>query len=316
LQRAIGWVIKAYGKFFLVRTGSAVLQCTVRESLKARAASRLTPVVVGDQVEVELLSNPDPAGQSKECKPHGIITEIKPRRSKFSRPKRGLEDHEQIIAANIDQMIIVSSVAQPAFKPGLIDRFLIAAFKGCLKPIVVINKLDLPHQVDLQRWQMIYQAAGVATIAASVVTRQGMEQLTEALKDKNSLMAGQSGVGKSSLLNALDQTLNLRIGEISEASLKGRHTTSAVEMHPLSFGGYVVDTPGLKYLGLWEIKAEELQNYFPEMAPFLGNCKFRNCLHQSEPSCAVKQGVAEGLIHRERYDSYLKLLQEQKTESS
>jgi ribosome biogenesis GTPase len=162
---------------------------------------------------------------------------------------------------------------------------------------------------------MIYRAVGIPTIATSIVSGQGMEELKEVLREKNSLVVGQSGVGKSSLLNAADPRLNLRIGEISEASLKGRHTTSAVEMHPLSCGGYVVDTPGLKYLGLWEVKAEELQVYFPEMSPFLGKCRFRDCLHQSEPSCAIKQGLAEGLIFKERYDSYLNLLQELQTES-
>ena len=286
------------------------MQCSVRESLKTQAAAVLSPVVVGDRVRLETLIDIEDQNSLKGQQPHGVIFEVAPRQSKFSRPKRGMEDLEQIVAANIDRMLAVSSVARPQFKAGLIDRFLITAQQGGLEPTIVINKIDLVHEIDLNRYVDTYASIGIKLICTSVKDNIGIEEFAECLKGHASIILGQSGVGKSSLLNAVDPELQLKIGHISDYSQKGTHTTTAVEMFPLKFGGYVVDTPGLKYLGLWEVEKDDLKHYFPEFARYLNECKFRNCNHINEPGCAVKAALKNGVIYPERYQSYLKLMEQ------
>ncbi|NIP43004.1 MAG: ribosome small subunit-dependent GTPase A [candidate division Zixibacteria bacterium] len=261
-------------------------------------------------MDVELLVDIDPGEELKKKKTYGAIINIHPRRSKFSRPKRGKEEIEQIVAANIEQMMIISSVKRPQFKMGLIDRFLIAAHQGSLEPIIVLNKIDLEHALDLNRLENIYKSINVRMITTSATQKINLDEFKEVLKDKHSIVVGQSGTGKSSLLNAVEKGLRLKVGDVSDYSQKGTHTTAAVEMYPLSFGGYVVDTPGLKYLGLWNIEAEDLRYLYPEIAEYSEKCKFRNCLHISEPGCAVKEAVELEKIYPERYESYLKIMEE------
>jgi ribosome biogenesis GTPase len=309
-------VVRAYGRFFWVQTSLGQLQCALRESIRAQADSKLSPVVVGDEVDVELVTDIASPEDLEKRKPHGVIAYLHPRHSKFSRPKRGLEEMEQIVAANIDQMLIVSSVARPQFKMGLIDRFLIAAHQGSLKPFIILNKVDLEHELDLEHLKQIYGSIEIQLITTSVTAGTGLDSLVDILKDKHSVVLGQSGVGKSSLLNAVDPGLNIKVGEISEYSQKGTHTTSSVEMYPLSFGGYVVDTPGLKYLGLWDIDAEDIRYLYPEINEYAQNCKFRDCMHKTEPGCAVKEALEKNEIFPERYESYLKIVEELKNEDS
>ncbi len=303
-----GSVIKAHGKFYWVQTDGYRLQCSVRETIRDKSETPLTPVVVGDKVDLETLIDLDAEEDLESRAPHGVIVRVYPRRTRFSRPKRGKEDLEQVVAANIDQMIIMSSVARPQFKPGLIDRFLVAAHAGGLQAVIVINKIDLEHSVDLERFMKLYNSIGVDVNLSSVESGEGIDEIKRILMDRLSIVLGQSGVGKSSLLNALEKGLNLKVGEISDYSQKGRHTTTWVEMYPLSFGGYVVDTPGLKYLGLWDMAPADLRFHFPEFLPLQENCKFRNCLHKNEPGCVVRKAADEGQIFTERYESYLKLL--------
>jgi ribosome biogenesis GTPase len=272
--------------------------------------------VVGDNVELEPVVDTDSEEELAKKKTHAVILSVDPRHSKFSRPKRGKEEIEQIVAANIEQMLIITSVKQPQFKMGLIDRFLIAAHQGSLEPFIILNKIDLEHTLDINRLERIYRSIDVRMIAASATERIGMEQFREVLKDKRSIVVGQSGTGKSSLLNCVEKGLKLRVGEISSYSQKGTHTTTAVEMYPLSFGGYVVDTPGLKYLGLWDIEAEDLRYLYPEIARYSEECKFRDCLHKTEPGCAVKQALEDREIYPERYESYLKIVEELQAEDS
>jgi ribosome biogenesis GTPase len=309
-------VVRAYGRFFWVQTSLGQLQCALRESIRAQADSKLSPVVVGDEVDVELVTDIASPEDLEKRKPHGVIAYLHPRHSKFSRPKRGLEEMEQIVAANIDQMLIVSSTARPQFKMGLIDRFLIAAHQGSLKPFIIMNKVDLEHELDLERLKQIYGSIEIPLITTSVTAGIGLDSLVEILKDRHSVILGQSGVGKSSLLNAVDPGLDIKVGEISEYSQKGTHTTSSVEMYPLSFGGYVVDTPGLKYLGLWDIDAEDIRYLYPEINEYAQNCRFRDCMHKSEPGCAVKEALEKNEIFPERYESYLKIVEELKKEDS
>jgi ribosome biogenesis GTPase len=215
---------------------------------------------------------------------------------------------EQVIAANVDQMVIVVSVAHPKFKQHLIDRFTVAAIKGGLKPAIVINKIDLSHKVDLRRIGEIYRGLEMPVVRSSCTDGRGIEDLRLVLKDHESILVGHSGVGKSTLLNRVKPGLDLRTREVSEATNKGTHATTAIELYPLDFGGYVVDTPGLKVLGLWDLDQDELETLFPEFKPYLGQCKFARCSHTHEPECAIKQAVTEHEIYSERYESYARIL--------
>ncbi len=309
-------MVRAHGRFFWVQTSLGQLQCAVRESIRAKSNSKISPIVVGDEVDVELVTDIASQDDLTKRKPHGVISYLQPRHSKFSRPKRGLEDMEQIVAANIDQMLIISSVTRPQFKMGLLDRFLIAAHQGSLQPFIILNKIDLDHDLDLDRLKRIYNSIDILLLTTSVRDNTGLDGVKEILKEKHSVVLGQSGVGKSSLLNAVDPELNIKVGEISEYSQKGTHTTSSVEMYPLSFGGYVVDTPGLKYLGLWDIDAEDIRYLYPEINELSQNCKFRDCMHRTEPGCAVKEALERAEIFPERYESYLKIVEELKNEDS
>ncbi|MBD3380632.1 MAG: ribosome small subunit-dependent GTPase A [candidate division Zixibacteria bacterium] len=310
-EQISGRVVKAYGRLFWVQAGDRQLLSALRDKVKKQAESKISPVVVGDKVMLEILADPDKIDPS-QGNPQAVITEVAPRLSRFSRPKRGREDLEQIVAANIEQMLIVTSVARPSFKPHLVDRFLVAAASGGLTPIIIVNKIDLAHDIDLDQFRETYSRLDIGVILTSVTEKTGLKQFEQALKDKISVIAGQSGVGKSSLLNAIEPELNIRIGEVSEYSQKGVHTTTAVEMHTLTCGGFVVDTPGLKYLGLWGIEATELQYLFPEIERYAGYCRFSDCLHRGEPGCGIRDALAKGLIDKNRYQSYLTLLDEQK----
>lgn len=306
-------MVRAHGRFFWVKADERLLQCVVRESLKTRAEARLSPVVVGDYVDLEPIIDLDSRADLDSRKPHAVIVDVHPRRTKFSRPKRGREELEQIVAANIEQMLILTSVAQPQFKAGIIDRFLICADKGGLSPVVVMNKIDLEHDLDLDRLSSIYRSIDVPFFTTSATEKIAIEEVISFLSNKISIVVGQSGVGKSSLLNVIEKGLNLKVAEISEATQKGVHTTTSVQMYPLSFGGYVVDTPGLRYLGLWDLEMDDLWRHFPEIESRAQDCRFRNCRHIAEPDCAVKAAVENGDVFAERYESYLKIFEELQT---
>ncbi len=289
-----GRVIRAYGKSFVVLADGQEYSCAVMS--KAKQVQRETPVAVGDVVEF------NSAGDGQ-----GFIEYVHPRKTRFSRPKVGDDSIEQVIVANVDQMVIVVSVAQPAFKQHLIDRFTVSAYKGGLQPVVVINKLDLKHKVDLFRMKTIYDSIGVPLVATSCANKVGLEELRSLLSNHESIFVGHSGTGKSSLVNMLQPGLKLRTGDVSLATDKGTHTTTAVEVHPLDGGGFVADTPGLKILGLWDIERDELSYLFPEFEDFRGQCRFSRCTHLHEPQCAVRQAVNEGSIFQERFSSYEKI---------
>lgn len=286
-----GRVIRAFGKTFVVLADGREYLCEVLARVKQDKHE--TPVAVGDIVDFQLVSAAA-----------GAIEAVQSRRSKFSRPRVGLEASEQVIVANVDQMVIVVSAAQPSFKQHLIDRFSVAAFKGGLRPVVVINKIDLEHKVDLSRMKTIYQSVGMPLVTTSCVDNLGAEELRALLADRESIFVGHSGTGKSSLLNLIQPGLKIRTGEVSRATNKGIHTTTNVELYPLHGGGFVADTPGLKILGIWDLERDELQEHFPEFEAFRDRCRFRRCSHLHEPECAVQQAVTEGVIFLERYSSY------------
>jgi len=297
-----GKVIRKRGRLFTVLANGREYDCDVFK--KVRADRSASPVAVGDQVEFEF-TDPGP----------GAITAVEERHTWFSRPKAGLpgDAFEQVIASNLDQMVIVASATKPKFKQYLIDRFTVAAAKGGLEVLVVVNKIDLKHKLDLEYLEKLYTSIGMRFMATSVKNGDGINKLRELLQNRDSILVGHSGVGKSSLLNAVQPGLRLRTQEISDATNKGTHTTTAVELYPLQQGGYVADTPGLKILGLWDLDQRELQFYFPELESYLGRCKFSSCAHIHEPECAVKQAVNKDEVFPERYESYRRIYEDLKS---
>ncbi|MEW5874954.1 MAG: ribosome small subunit-dependent GTPase A [Candidatus Zixiibacteriota bacterium] len=291
-----GRVIKSFGSRFIVMTAHGTFDCSLRGRFRLDAGKVINPIAVGDHVEITV-----------EDPPYGVIDNLQPRRNKLSRPDIINPDREQILVANCDQLIVVGAIAQPRFKTGAIDRFLLSAEKNGIAGVVVINKTDLAKPQQVEKLTEVYEAAGYAVVATSTVSGAGIERLREILRFKTSMICGHSGVGKSSLINALQPGLAVETGEVSEATGKGIHTTTTIELHPLEFGGYIVDTPGIRVIGIWELRADELPELYPEFRALLGQCRFRNCVHIGEPDCAIKKAVDAGRINRERYDGYLRI---------
>jgi ribosome biogenesis GTPase len=246
----------------------------------------------------------------------GLITEVLPRKSKLVRrsavPMPGAHPFEQIIVANVDQVVPVFSAAQPPPKWNLLDRYLTSAESLDLPSLICITKMDLAAQDDrLQAELDLYRQIGYQVQLTSVVTGEGLAELRDALQGRISVFVGKSGVGKTSLLNAMQPGLGLRVNAVNQVTGKGKHTTSNLEMFPLDNGGSVVDTPGMREFGLWEIDDSDLALCFPEMRPFVGRCKFGlDCSHDSEPGCAIRRAVAEGKIAPRRYATFQRLRQE------
>lgn len=241
-----------------------------------------------------------------------MITEVLPRLSRLSRPAYA-RAFEQVIASNVDLVLPVFAVADPTPKWGLLDRYLVSAESSKLPVLIVITKLDLAwknksFESDLEA----YRQAGYEIQFVSANTDEGMEELKQTLQGKVSVLVGKSGVGKTSLLNAIQPGLGLRVREVSQGEKgKGRHTTTHLEMFELDFGGAIVDTPGMREFGLWEVSGEDLAYYFPEMADYVGKCKFGlSCQHDAEPGCAIRRAVVAGAISPHRYKSYMNLRRE------
>lgn len=238
------------------------------------------------------------------------IAEILPRRSRLSRKTPGRATTERIVAANVDQVVVVFALRKPEPHPAMLDRFLVIAEANHLAARIVINKLDLADEAEARTIFGLYEGLGYPLHYTSCKQETGLEALREGLKGRTSSLAGPSGVGKSSLLNALYPGLGLRVGEISASVNKGRHTTVGAYLHPLPDGGFVVDTPGLREIGLWGIPGRGLDECFPEMRERKAECRFSDCSHTKEPDCAVLEALERGEIARSRYDSYLKLREE------
>jgi ribosome biogenesis GTPase len=275
----------------------AIYHCATRRLLKTLATDQRHVVAAGDWVYFR------PAGAGE-----GIIERIEPRKGVISRTSRG---RQHIIAVNVDQLVIVGSAAEPYLKPNLIDRFLITAEQNGLSPLVCINKVDLVDAAELQPLVGVYSRMGYRVLLLSAREGHGIEQVRRELKGRSSVVVGQSGVGKSSILNAVEEGLNLRIGEVSEETQKGKHTTTTARLIRLAMGGYVVDTPGIRQFQLWDVIPAEVVSYFRDLRPYVSKCRFPDCTHSHEADCAVKDAVADGFLDARRYESYLSLLDEE-----
>jgi len=292
-----GVVVETASGLCRVDIGEQAILCTVRNSLKFAGSGQVKAVAVGDDVIVSL-----------DGAERGMVEEVLPRRSALARPDPFYSHLAQVIVANVDQLLIVASWREPAFWPELTDRYLIAGIRNGLTPIICVNKTDLAtDRVELERTLEPYRRAGYTTLCTSARTSAGLGELAALLQGKTTALAGLSGVGKSSLLAAVQPGLNLRIGDVSERRHEGRHTTTQVTLHRLDGGGFVVDTPGIREFGLAGLRRGELARFYPELATTAQGCRFEDCSHTREPGCAVKLAVREGRISAMRYDSYRKI---------
>ena len=270
-----------------------IYQCAVRRLLKTVSTDQRHVLAAGDQVMFRPADNNE-----------GIIERIEPRHGILCRTSRG---RQHIMVSNVDRMLIVSSAVEPNLKPNLIDRLLVTAEKAQITPIICINKVDLLDPADLQPIAGVYGQMGYQVLLISAETGVGVSRLRALVKDRKSVVVGQSGVGKSSLLNSLESGLSLKVRTVSAESEKGRHTTTAAQLIPLSFGGYIVDTPGIRQFQLWDVIPEEVAGYFRDVRPFVSLCRFPDCTHQHESDCAVKNAVADGYLDARRYESYCQI---------
>jgi ribosome biogenesis GTPase len=273
-----------------------IYQCATRRILKTLSTDERNPVVAGDRVLLRPVPNTNPR--------EGLITRIEPRNGTISRAVRG---RRHVLVSNVDQLLIIGSAAEPRLKPNLLDRMLVAAEKGRVRPVICINKVDLDEPANLQPLVGVYSRMGYRVVLVSAKTGFGIDRLRQLIAGRSSVVAGQSGVGKSSLLNAIDEGLHLRVGEVSEENEKGKHTTTTARLLPISCGGFVVDTPGVRSFELWDVIPEEVAGYFRDVRPLVSLCKFPNCTHTHEDDCAVKDAVTDGLLDERRYESYCHL---------
>jgi ribosome biogenesis GTPase len=289
-----GRILSVFGLLSMVEDQSGVLyQCATRRLLKTLATDQRHVVAVGDRVLFRPVGNADP----KE----GLIERVEPRRGCICRAVRG---RQQILVANVDQLAVVSSAVEPRLKPHLIDRLLVAAEKGGVRPVICINKVDLVDPAGLQPLVGVYAQMGYEVLLVSAANGFGVERLRRALAGRANVVVGQSGVGKSSLLNRIDPSLHLDVAPVSEENEKGKHTTTTARLLPLVGGGYVVDTPGVRQFQLWDVTAEEIAGCFRDVRPYVSLCRFPDCTHTHEDGCAVKNAVADGRLDERRYESY------------
>lgn len=301
-------VYKSTGSWYVVKGRDAAsgldhfYNARILGKFKIDGLTSTNPIAVGDEVEIET---------ENEIEGSVTITEIHGRKNYITRISPANKHQHHIIASNLDQTLLFATLKEPKTSQGFIDRFLVAAEMYHIPAIIVFNKADLYKKKEadkFEEWKAMYETIGYTIKKISVQTGEGIEELSAMLKDKVTLLSGHSGVGKSSFLNKLFPDMNLKTQDVSGWSGKGLHTTTFAEMFDLPFGGKVIDTPGIRELGLVDITKQELSHYFPEMRALINDCQFNNCLHAEEPSCAIKKAVNNGSITAERYISYRNIL--------
>jgi ribosome biogenesis GTPase len=297
-----GMVVKSTGSWYWVRTEDGEYhQCRIKGKFRIKGIKSTNPIAVGDWVSISYDTG------------DYLITEIQERKNYIIRKSVNLSKQVHIIASNVDQAFLIVTLASPPTSVGFIDRFLVTAEAYQIPTILVFNKVDLYDEFDREYHDEIvemYTEAGYECIEVSAINHKNTDLLIEKMKDKVTLLSGHSGVGKSTLVNAIDPDLDLVTQQVSDSHQKGMHTTTFAEMFELDFGGFIIDTPGIKGFGLVEMEETELADYFPEMRALKGDCKFHNCKHVNEPKCAVKDAVEAETIHPVRYDSYLAMLED------
>ena len=296
-----GKVIKSTGSWYVVSDDQGRRwECRLRGKIRLDGLRSTNPVAVGDNVLFE----------QEPGKDTGVIKGIEPRNNVIVRKSVNLSKASHIIASNVDVAIVVATIAQPRTSTGFIDRFLVTAEAYHIPAALVFNKCDLwddDQKAEAQGLMDCYRNLGYVSFPVSATRGEGIDQLKSVMQDKICLFAGHSGVGKSALVNALDPSLNVRIGQISDVYNKGKHTTTFAEMHPLAFGSWIVDTPGIREFALYDMEKETLAQRFPEMRELMSQCRFANCTHIHEPGCAVKMAVENHRVATWRYNNYLRM---------
>ncbi len=298
-----GVVVKSTGSWYSVRMEDGeIWSCRIKGRFRTKGIKTTNPVAVGDRVAVERQ-----AGE-------GVIYDILDRKNYIIRKSTNLSRQAHIIAANVDQAILVTTLKHPEVSTVFIDRFLVSVEAYNIPAVLIFNKIDLCDEED--RWLLralvdVYRNVGYTCLAVSAETGEGVEEVKQLLQDKVSVFSGQSGVGKSSLINRIEPELTLKTAKISEMHDTGKHTTTFAEMFELSFGGYIVDTPGIRAFGLVHMEKNEISHYFPEIFKYAEDCRYYNCTHIHEPGCAVLEAVKEGKISETRYFSYVSMFEEE-----
>ena len=300
-ESLLGLVLKSTGSWYEVLADGVRYQCRIRGKLRLKGVRSTNPVVVGDWVKFEA----DEQGGY-------VISAIEPRHNYIIRRASNLSKESHIIAANIDQALLVVTLFSPETALEFVDRFLVTCEAYKVPVTILLAKIDLArqHPEAVEEFYSIYHKAGYKIVEVSATEGEGIETVRELLRGKTTLLSGNSGVGKSTLVAAVEQGLDIKTGEISQSHHKGKHTTTFSTMYPLAEGGYIIDTPGIKGFGLIDIDDAELAHYFPEMMRYLPDCRFYNCSHTHEPGCAVVEAVKSGEIAYPRYESYLKIMDE------
>lgn len=307
-KKGIATIVKHTGSHYLLSELPEwnLFPAIIRGKMRLKSSSSTNPIAVGDKVEYIIDMDSD--------EPMGMIKNVLPRKNYIIRKSTNLSRQSHIIAANLDLVFLVVTLVFPETKLAFIDRFLLTCEAYKIHVIILLNKRDLYTEEYKERvtsFKKIYEGAGYEILEISALKNENIDLLREKCKGNISLFSGVSGVGKSSIIKALDPSLSPKISEISQYHLQGKHTTTFYEMHPIQSGGFIIDTPGIKGFGIVDIKIEELSTYFPEMLKVMDNCHFKPCTHTHEPGCAVKAGVENGTISPERYYSYLGMLEEE-----
>ncbi|MCK9290682.1 MAG: ribosome small subunit-dependent GTPase A [Bacteroidales bacterium] len=297
-----GYVIRSTGSWYTVyQPNGETIECRLRGRYRLKGVRTTNPIAVGDEVSFQMEPERDT----------GVITHIHERKNFIIRRATKLSSAAHIIAANLDQAVLIATIAEPHTTTGFIDRFLVTAEAYHIPAIVVFNKIDIYNTTQMDRLSNLkktYQDIGYQVIQVSALKKINLDVFESLLKDKRSLLSGHSGVGKSALVNAIDPDLDLKTGLISSLTRKGRHTTTFAEMFHLRFGGWIIDTPGINEFGLYDFEPEILAQRFPEMRQLMDQCRFANCTHRHEPDCAVRNALEKGEIAEFRYKNYLHML--------